>query len=42
MSSRASELIKEEIEYMGPVRLREVEEVQQKIVTIIRTPGRTR
>ena len=36
MSSRASELIKEEIEYMGPVRLREVEEVQQKIVTIIR------
>ncbi len=36
MSSRAGELIKEEIEYMGPVRLREVEEVQQKIVTIIR------
>lgn len=36
MSQRAGDLIREEIEYMGPVRLREVEEVQQKIVAIIR------
>ncbi len=36
MSRRAGEMIKEEIEYMGPVRLKEVEEVQQKIVSIIR------
>lgn len=36
MSKRASEMIKEEIEYMGPVRVKEVEEVQQKIVGIIR------
>ncbi len=36
MSSRAGKLIKEEIDYMGPVRLREVEEIQQKIVAIIR------
>ena len=28
--------IKEEIEFMGPVRLREVEEAQQRIVSIIR------
>jgi len=36
MSKRASEMIVEELEYMGPVRLREVEEVQQRIVDIIR------
>jgi len=28
MSKRASDMIQEELEYMGPVRLREVEEVQ--------------
>lgn len=36
MSSRASEIIKEEISFMGPKRLREVEEAQQKIVDIVR------
>jgi flagellar motor switch protein FliG len=29
-------MIKEDMEYMGPVRLRDVEEAQQKIVNIIR------
>ena len=36
MSKRASALLKEEMEYMGPVRLKDVEETQQKIVAIIR------
>ena len=29
-------MIKEDIEYMGPVRLKDVEEAQQKIVNVIR------
>jgi flagellar motor switch protein FliG len=36
MSTRAASLLKEEMEYMGPVRLKDVEETQQKIVSIIR------
>jgi flagellar motor switch protein FliG len=36
MSKRLSEMIKEDIEFMGPVRLKDVEEAQQKIVNIIR------
>ncbi|MCD6317716.1 flagellar motor switch protein FliG [Candidatus Aerophobetes bacterium] len=36
MSSRAVETIKEDMEFMGPVRVRNVEEAQQKIVNIIR------
>ena len=36
MSKRASTLLKEDMEYMGPIRVRDVEEVQQKIVAIIR------
>jgi len=36
MSSRASDMLKEDIEFMGPVRLRDVEEAQQRIVNIIR------
>lgn len=36
MSERAREMIKEEIEFMGPVRLRNVEEAQQKVVAIVR------
>jgi flagellar motor switch protein FliG len=36
MSERAKEMILEEIEFMGPVRLRNVEEAQQKIVAIVR------
>ena len=36
MSKRLADMIKEDIDYMGPVRLRDVEEAQQKIVNIIR------
>ncbi len=36
MSDRAAEMLKEDLEYMGPVRLREVEEAQQRIVNVIR------
>lgn len=36
MSSRAGEMIKEDMEYMGPIRLKDVEEVQQRIVDVIR------
>ncbi len=36
ISSRAAELVRDEMEAMGPVRLRAVEEAQQKIVAIIR------
>lgn len=37
MSKRASEMIKEDIRFMGPIRLSTVEEAQQKIVGIIRS-----
>jgi flagellar motor switch protein FliG len=36
ISSRLQEMIKEDIEVMGPVRVRDVEEAQQKIVNTIR------
>lgn len=36
MSKRMQEMIKEDIEFMGPVRLKDVEEAQQKVVNIIR------
>jgi len=36
MSKRLAEMIKEDIEFMGPVRLKDVEDSQQKIVNIIR------
>lgn len=36
MSKRMAETFKEEMEYMGPVRLRDVEEAQTRIVAIIR------
>jgi len=36
MSKRAASMLKEDMEYMGPVRLKDVEEAQQKIVSIIR------
>ncbi|MEW6275346.1 MAG: flagellar motor switch protein FliG [Bacillota bacterium] len=36
MSKRAADMLRDEIQYMGPIRLREVEEAQQKIVQIIR------
>ncbi len=36
MSERAGEMLREDMEFMGPVRLRIVEEAQQRIVTVIR------
>lgn len=36
MSTRAADMLKEDIEFMGPVRLRDVEEAQQRIVNVIR------
>jgi flagellar motor switch protein FliG len=36
MSKRAAEMLKEDMEYMGPVRVRDVEEAQQRIVNVIR------
>ncbi|MCL1994217.1 MAG: flagellar motor switch protein FliG [Spirochaetes bacterium] len=36
MSKRAAGMLKEDMEYMGPIRLKDVEEAQQKIVAIIR------
>jgi len=37
LSKRAVEMIEEELEYMGPVKLKTVEEAQQKIVNVVRT-----
>ncbi|MGM0499774.1 MAG: flagellar motor switch protein FliG [Bacillota bacterium] len=36
MSQRAAEMLEEDMEFMGPVRIREVEDAQQRIVNIIR------
>ncbi len=36
MSKRAGTMLREEMEYMGPIRVKDVEEAQQKIVSIIR------
>jgi flagellar motor switch protein FliG len=36
MSTRMAETFKEEMEFMGPVRLRDVEEAQSRIVGVIR------
>ncbi len=36
LSKRLAAMIKEDMDYMGPVRLKDVEEAQQKIVNIIR------
>jgi flagellar motor switch protein FliG len=36
LSQRASEMLMEDIEFLGPVRVRDVEEKQQKIVQVIR------
>ena len=35
-SKRLAAMIREDMEFMGPVRLKDVEEAQQKIVNIIR------
>ncbi|MEM6313307.1 MAG: FliG C-terminal domain-containing protein, partial [Planctomycetota bacterium] len=36
MSDRAAKLIQEDMQYMGPVRVSDVEGAQQKIVDIVR------
>jgi flagellar motor switch protein FliG len=36
MSKRAANMVQEELEYMGPVRVQDVEEAQQNIVNVIR------
>ncbi len=36
MSKRAAEILREDIEFMGPVRLRDIEEAQQQVVSIVR------
>ena len=36
MSQRAAEMLEEDMEFMGPVRVREVEDAQQRIVNVIR------
>ncbi|HVX61432.1 MAG TPA: FliG C-terminal domain-containing protein, partial [Pirellulales bacterium] len=36
MSMRAADLLREEMEYLGPVRLSAVEQVQQQIVDVVR------
>ena len=36
MSKRLQEMIQEDMDYMGPVRVRDVEDAQQKIVNVIR------
>ena len=36
LSSRLASMIKEDMEFMGPVRLKDVEDAQQKVVNIIR------
>ncbi len=36
MSERAAELIKEDMQFMGPVRVSDVEQAQQKIVDVVR------
>ncbi len=40
MSKRMAEAFREELEYMGPVRLRDVEEAQSRIVAVIRRSRR--
>ena len=36
LSTRAAELIREDMEYMGPVRLGDVEAAQQRIIDVVR------
>ena len=36
MSERASDLLKEELQYMGMVKLKEVESAQAKIIDVIK------
>jgi flagellar motor switch protein FliG len=36
MSSRLASMVKEDMDFMGPVRMKDVEEAQQQIVAVIR------
>ena len=36
MSQRAADMLREEMEYLGPVRLSAVEQMQQQIVDVVR------
>ena len=36
MSERAASMLQEELEYLGPVKLKEVEDSQQRIIDTIR------
>ncbi len=36
LSKRLAAMIKEDMDFMGPVRMKDVEEAQQKIVSVIR------
>jgi flagellar motor switch protein FliG len=36
MSARGSEMMKEEMESMGPIRIKEVEGAQQQIIALVR------
>ena len=36
MPKRAADMLREEIEFLGPVRAKDVEEAQQKVVNVIR------
>ena len=36
MSKRAAEMLNEDMQFMGPVRVRDVEESQQKVVNVVR------
>jgi flagellar motor switch protein FliG len=36
MSKRAGEMLTEEINFLGPVRLKDVEEAQQRIIAVVR------
>jgi len=36
MSQRAGEMLKEEMEYLGPIRVKDVEKSQHEIVEVVR------
>jgi len=36
ISKRAAQLLQDELEYMGPVRVKDVEEAQQKVINVVR------
>ena len=37
MSKRAAEMLQEDMDYMGPVRVKDVEDSQQKVVNVVRS-----